>query len=287
MEYAMANKLVPENSLKTIMHKQEACLEELANGGSDHVQSPSCRNLLGEILMLSQKNGDCFNMYDVRKWDEFPRCGMNYPPELSSLAAYMQREDVMETLHVDPKLGQWAECRPDVGAAFTNQKSLPSSKLLPELISEMPVLLYAGDKDFACNHLGLERFIETLEWNGTSGLHSLYIEDPSDATWMIEDRTVGEWYSAHNLTYVRYYNASHMVPYDHPQEVKQMVHRFLDTNAPAVKVASSSHDESMVMVHPGQERRVISWGWILFGISAVAAGFMLAIIVIETGSAFL
>ncbi|KAI4743303.1 alpha/beta-hydrolase [Aureobasidium sp. EXF-12298] len=281
MEYAIANDLVPKNSLETIRHKQEACLEVLANGGRDHVRSPKCSDLMGDILMLSQKNGNCFNMYDVRKWDEFPRCGMNYPPGQESLATYMQREDVMETLHVNPKSGHWEECRPDVGAAFTDRNSLPSSRLLPELISDMSVLLYAGDRDFACNHLGLETFIQKLEWNGTA---TLQIKDSSHAAWMIEDRVLGEWYSAHNLTYVRYYNASHMVPYDHPREVKQMLHRYLGASARTVGDISVNHVDSMFTVHPGQERHTPHWGWILFGISATAAGFMLAIMMIEASS---
>ncbi|KEQ80627.1 alpha/beta-hydrolase, partial [Aureobasidium pullulans EXF-150] len=284
LDYALANDLVPKDSLEALKHKQGACLEVLASGGRDHVRSPKCKDLMGDILMLSQRDGNCFNMYDVRKWDEFPRCGLNFPPEQTSLSEYMQRKDVVEILHVDPDSGQWVECRPDVGAAFTDQDSLPSSRLLPDLISEMSVLLYAGDKDFACNHLGLERFIQSLEWNGTAGLHNLHIDHSLHATWVVDDRAVGEWYSAHHLTYVRHYDASHMVPYDHPQQVKQMIHRFLEKSVQNAEAKSLSHVDAGITLQSSQERYAPDWGWTLFCILALIASFMIVMMVIEARS---
>jgi carboxypeptidase D len=284
MEYAIANNLIPDSALEPIQQKQKACLRELADGGKDHVHSPSCSNLIGDILMLSQHDGQCFNMYDIRKWDEFPRCGMGSPLELLDLSAYMQRKDVMEILHVDPSSGRWEECRSDVGAAFTVRNSLPSSRLLPELISEMPVLLYAGDKDFACNHLGLERFVEALGWNDSSGPFSMRDQDPSLAAWVIDDRTIGQWYSKNNLTYVRHYNASHMVPYDHPQQAKQMISRFLEANLRAEKSSSFIYVGSNVTLHSHQETDANQWAWILFGISVLVVGFMLVIAIVEVRS---
>jgi carboxypeptidase D len=71
VEYAKANKLVPDHLLETVAQKQEACLEELEEGGKDHVHLPKCSAIIGAILMLSQQDDKCFNTYDVRQWDDF------------------------------------------------------------------------------------------------------------------------------------------------------------------------------------------------------------------------
>jgi len=49
------------------------------------------------------------------------------------------------------------------------KKSPPSISLLPKLLESIPVLLFSGDQDFICNHVGTERLIEALEWNGDKG----------------------------------------------------------------------------------------------------------------------
>jgi hypothetical protein len=49
--------------------------------------------------------------------------------------------------------------------------SSPSSiTLLPSVIERIPVLLFAGDKDYICNHMGIEKMIDTMTWNGEKGL---------------------------------------------------------------------------------------------------------------------
>jgi carboxypeptidase D len=32
----------------------------------------------------------CMNIYDVRKMDEWPACGMNWPPDLSDVYAFLR-----------------------------------------------------------------------------------------------------------------------------------------------------------------------------------------------------
>ena len=51
-----------------------------------------------------------------------------------------------------------------------NIKSNASIELFPELLQKMKILLFAGDQDLICNHLGIEMLIDALEWNGQFGL---------------------------------------------------------------------------------------------------------------------
>ena len=41
--------------------------------------------------MIRSVNGEkkCLNIYDVRLEDDFPACGMNWPPDLRDIAPYL------------------------------------------------------------------------------------------------------------------------------------------------------------------------------------------------------
>ena len=47
----------------------------------------------------------------------------------------------------------------------------PSSiTLLPSVIERIPVLLFAGDQDYICNYMGIEKMIGSMTWDGETGL---------------------------------------------------------------------------------------------------------------------
>jgi carboxypeptidase D len=51
------------------------------------------------------------------------------------------------------------------------QKSAQSSiTVLPRVLERIPVLLFAGDQDLICNYVGQESLIQSLTWNGGTGL---------------------------------------------------------------------------------------------------------------------
>jgi carboxypeptidase D len=57
-----------------------------------------------------------------------------------------------------------------VGNQMQNSKSTASIELLPGLLHKIKILLFAGDQDLICNHLGIEMLIDALDWNGQVGL---------------------------------------------------------------------------------------------------------------------
>lgn len=50
---------------------------------------------------------------------------------------------------------------------FTSASSIT---LLPSVLERIPVLLFAGDQDYICNHMGIEKLIDRMAWNGEKGL---------------------------------------------------------------------------------------------------------------------
>jgi carboxypeptidase D len=61
-----------------------------------------------------------------------------------------------------------------VGSHFERHPFNSSVTILPSVLAEIPVLIFAGDQDFICNYMGLEDMIKALHWNGDTGLGVRY-----------------------------------------------------------------------------------------------------------------
>lgn len=97
---------------------------------------------------------------------------MKWPPTLDATYKYLARNDVLDAFHVNkvkhPEA--WIECSHRVGGALKNNDEPASVTLIPEILAKgVKVLIFAGDKDLICNHVGLERMIDDMEWGGQKG----------------------------------------------------------------------------------------------------------------------
>ncbi|KAF7563432.1 hypothetical protein G7046_g666 [Stylonectria norvegica] len=196
-----------------------------------HVDYPECEDILSTMLRLIKK-GDgknaCINMYDVRLKDEYPSCGMNWPPDLEFVTPYLRRDEVVRALHVSPqKSTGWAECNGAVSSHFTTKNSRPSIDLLPDILKEVPILLFSGAEDLICNHVGTEDLISKMEWNGGKGFEATPGNWAPRRNWTFEGEDAGFWQEARNLTYVLFHDSSHMVPFDYPRRTRDMLDRFM------------------------------------------------------------
>lgn len=132
-------------------------------------------------------------------------------------------------IDTDKKKTGWTECSGGVSGSFRARNSAPAIEILPSLLEHMPILLFSGDQDLICNHLGTEEMIHHMTWlNGTG------FEDPPGSgtwaprqPWTFEGEPAGFYQSARNLTYVLFYNSSHMVPFDYPRRTRDMLDRFV------------------------------------------------------------
>ncbi|KAF2857525.1 serine carboxypeptidase [Piedraia hortae CBS 480.64] len=230
LQFAYQEGLVERGSPEdaSALDQQAKCMTDLENGGKDHVDMTSCDAILRDILRTTQTEKQCFNMYDVRLRDSYPQCGMNWPPDLEYVTPYLRRQDVLDALHVNKdKHGGWTECNGQVGQQFTARNSQPSSKLFPNLLERVRILLFSGDKDLICNHIGTENFIAGMTWNGAKGMELSPGVTAPRRDWEFEGQPAGQYQTARNLTYLRFYNASHMVPFDHPRRARDMLDRFM------------------------------------------------------------
>ena len=224
---------------KRVENTQAVCMKVLNSGGANHVDSKECEAILTGILdetmdHKADKMNRCVNMYDVRLRDD-ESCGMNWPPDLANVTPYLHREDVVKALNINAeKRTGWSECSGAVSAVFRARNSIPSIELLPDLLAEVPVLLFSGDQDMICNHLGTESLIKSLEFNGGKGFELSPGVWAPKRDWTFEGEPAGTYQEARNLTYVVFYNASHMVPFDYPRRTRDMLDRFMDVDISAI-----------------------------------------------------
>jgi carboxypeptidase D len=241
LPYAYQEGLIQAGSdaAKRVEHQQATCIKLLNEGAKDHVDTPECEQIMVRILeetkdTSADRNQQCVNMYDIRLRDD-SSCGMNWPPDLSTVTPYLHRQDVVQALHInsDKKTG-WTECNGAVSANFRARNSAPSIQFLPDLLAEVPITLFSGDRDLICNHIGTESLIEKMSWNGGQGFELSPGVYAPRRDWTFEGEPAGTYQQARNLTYVVFYNSSHMVPFDYPRRTRDMLDRFMGVDISAI-----------------------------------------------------
>jgi carboxypeptidase D len=204
----------------------------------DPVNTARCEQVLPAVLAGRARTVGgqemCTNIYDVRLEDTAPACGMNWPVDLADIKPYLGRRDVVNALHAGAAPTAWTECRGRVHQELTDLRSPSAHLLLPRLLSQIEVLLFAGDQDFICNYMGVEATIAALEWNGARGLGTVATQ-----TWAVNGSAAGTWVAARNLTYAKVFDASHMVGYDVPHVAHDMMLRFMRVDFAALAGGSA------------------------------------------------
>lgn len=186
------------------------------------VVSDVCDEVLNTLLRVARdrdapSDQQCVNMYDYTLRDEFPSCGMNWPPDLVNVKPFLNKPEVQSQLNLVHKK-PWLECSGRVGRNFVARRSKPAVHLLPSLLEEVPILLFNGNRDIICNYIGTEAFIKELEWNGQKGW-----DDDTVYDWLFDDNLAGYVRNSRNLTFVNVFNSSHMVPFDLPYTSRSLM----------------------------------------------------------------
>ena len=221
-----------------IENKQKECFTDLQDLGQNvTVHTAVCETILRLILReLYKETGlqatdpsACVNAYDIRLQDTYGSCGLNWPPDLTTITPYLRRADVLSALNIDiSNRNVWRECDRGVASAFDFMSSAPSVTLIPGLIEEgVEILLFNGDKDLICNWEGSQELIKKLTWGGEQAPSSGFLDDEKQEEWYVDGIARGTYQTGRNLTFVKVFNASHMVPFDVPDESLKLVNRFM------------------------------------------------------------
>jgi carboxypeptidase D len=235
LDYAVKHGIVESGTAQYERGKEatDQCVSSLNEMEGEPIHVETCEQIMQLVVNepggADEKAGQCLNIYDVRLKDEIPACGMNWPPDLRNVTSYLRRPDVVGALHAQAKSEAWVECHPRVNTQMRRINAPSSVTVLPRLLERIPVMLFAGDQDLICNYVGQESLIQSLTWNGGTGLGEVETQ-----TWTVDDIPAGTWVSSRTLTYVKIFNASHMAGYDQAHATHDMILRFMGMNFSAI-----------------------------------------------------
>ncbi|SCW04374.1 LAFE_0H12112g1_1 [Lachancea fermentati] len=164
------------------------------------------------------------NMYDIRRKCEESDNGLCYKG-LDYVTEYLNQRYVQDALGSD--VHSYVGCSKDVSSSFalTGDHTKPFQQFVAELADrDIPVLLYSGDKDYICNWLGNHAWSDELEWKSKDEFKSEKLKP-----WISEQtgESSGEVKNYGSLTFLRVYDAGHMVPYDQPEASLEMLNTWI------------------------------------------------------------
>jgi len=162
------------------------------------------------------------NVYDIRGPCE-DTSNLCYAA-LGWISEYLNKREVIEALGAE--VNGYESCNFDINRnfLFAGDWMKPYHQLIPSILAEIPVLIYAGDADFICNWLGNQAWTEALEWPGKSKFNKA-----ETTKFKISDsgKEIGETKTGGNLSFLRIFEAGHMTPMNQPEASLEFFNRWL------------------------------------------------------------
>uniref|UniRef100_A0A8C8DL37 Carboxypeptidase n=1 Tax=Oryzias sinensis TaxID=183150 RepID=A0A8C8DL37_9TELE len=146
-----------------------------------------------------------------------PPCTNSTPSTL-----YLNNQYVKKALHISPKALDWVICSAEVNLNY-GRLYMDVKKQYLKLLSAMKyrILVYNGDVDMACNFMGDEWFVESLQQQVQVQRRPWYYED-------VDGRQVGGFVKEFdNIAFLTIKGSGHMVPTDKPVAAFAMFTRFI------------------------------------------------------------
>ncbi|KAI9205610.1 Alpha/Beta hydrolase protein [Polychytrium aggregatum] len=162
------------------------------------------------------------NIYDIRK-----KCDSSNPlcySILTDIESFLNQPQVQQTLGVDH---EYKGCNMDINMKFmmAGDWMRPYVNNLPPLLDDgIQILIYAGDADYICNWIGNKNWALELDWYGRDAF-----QEAEDLDWIstTTGKKAGEFRTFESFTYLRVYEAGHMVPYDQPEHSSDMINEWI------------------------------------------------------------
>lgn len=238
LPFALENSIVTKETegFEDLLNTHKSC-QTAVNQGKDSFDYPECDKIILKILDITADFSDnapsnevCLNIYDFRLRDSFPACGMEWPVEVSYTADFLSTPGILEALNLDAsKLKPWQECNIDVQKKLSNKNSVPSIRLIPDLLdSNISVIMFNGDKDLICNNRGVMDSLKGIHWGGKMGFgnltqhYNLVLKEEDSGL----ETMAGKIIYDEGLTFVDIFNASHMSPYGHSLATRAIIDVF-------------------------------------------------------------
>lgn len=220
--FSIQNNLISQEVFDQTQAQLPDCQQKIADCDSTG-QDLSCLNAVdfcqqAIVQTILDAAGD-INVYDIRK-----KCGANpLCYDFSNLNKYLSQESVLKTLGI-PSFVHWESCSGKVHTDFMHDWMLQYESIIPPMLEDgVRGMIYAGDQDFICNWLGNDLWANDMEWDGKA-----YFNNAPTKQWSApsSSQAAGEVKSYGPFSFVKIYQAGHMVPMDQPANGLKMIHSF-------------------------------------------------------------
>lgn len=180
-----------------------------------------CFSLLDDVIdSTAVQSSHKVLMYDARK---FVHSTSVFPPGHEAVEAYLNRPDVKQAIHATNTPQRYVECADPPYNALSYQDGKGVTAELAEILNNgLRVLIYSGQYDIICNHLGTDKMLRMLSW---SGQEEWLKAQPG--VWLVDKQPAGYVQSFKNLHSLLILDSGHMVPMDQPRVALDMINRFL------------------------------------------------------------
>ncbi|CRG90755.1 hypothetical protein PISL3812_07800 [Talaromyces islandicus] len=192
-------------------------LKQCASSGSDS-DCEDASNTCGEIENSIIQAAD-FDVYDVREPSDDP-----YPP--ATYSDYLADSSVVKAIGAKSK---YQECPNGPYNKFSSTGDNPRSflsELSSVVQSGIQVLVWAGDADWICNYIGVQRVADAVEFDGSSQFSNATLKP-----YTVNGTKKGEYKNVDNFSYLRVYGAGHEVPYYQPAVALQVFKQTMQQQA--------------------------------------------------------
>lgn len=219
-----APAVLDDDACQNMINAQPRCnrlIEACYNSQSSWICTPAsiyCNNVMMGPYQQTGKN-----VYDIRT-----QCGKSdlCYDDLQYIDDYLNQPAVKQA--VGAKVEKYTGCNMDVNRNFLTAGDWmkPYYTAVSDVLAKnIPVLIYAGDKDFICNWLGNQAWVRQLKWSGSAGMSKAKVEP-----WIVDGKEAGTKFNHKHFTFLRVYEAGHMVPYNQPKNALAMVNEFIAGN---------------------------------------------------------
>ncbi|GAB9466083.1 Serine protease family s10 [Globisporangium polare] len=231
--------LGPRESDLRVLAKRFIAASERCNGGgviaSNHLRTHTKSDCDDAVSLFHQFNalsssgatGAGWNEYDMRReCHEDDRIGLCY--RFSRLEDFVNQKHVLAYLGVSDRT--WQLCSMDLTTSLQQWDYLEESESRVAYLLEhhVRVLVYGGDADTVVNWVAQDEWTCRLRWS-----HQQEFNEAALTFFVVNGEQVGLVRSANGLSFMKVFQAGHMVPRDQPQVAHEMLRRFLfdDTRA--------------------------------------------------------
>jgi cathepsin A (carboxypeptidase C) len=229
IQYQYYAQMAYNNSIKQVVTQQvynkmvaatPGCIKQITACNNANIGCALAQETCDSALFTPVQDTGV-NLYDIRE-----QC--QYPPlcyDFSNLNKYLAQPSVKSYLNVTGHIFH-GQCNDQVNADFSNDWMKNYQTDIPALLNDgKRVLIYAGEDDFICNWMGNHAWTLQLEWNGQNN----YVNAPT-TNFSVSGQAAGALKTYGNFTFLKVFNAGHMVPMNQPANALAMINTLIHSS---------------------------------------------------------